>query len=518
MSKVDLPIGRDGMSISTTRQARFRRDGSQFYEYKDLFCSGRHIIDTFFAAIKADTGREFGSYGLKPIVAHLEAHRADQIAPLKSTLGIGDRARQHLNAALIRDFTIGSPEWVQAKQYAQDDADDSLLVYLHFLPPIFYYTSTMPINYQDVVNGASGNQINALLCRSYIQDKHSLPQADESAPYEGAISFGNPGVYRNVYKVDVASLYPSIIIRNKLQHPTKDPKGHFFTICSTLTETRLAHKARAKDPFHKASSEALKIIINSMYGYLGAGGLNFNWPEGAAKITAEGRDVLTDAKEYAETMGWQVVNGDTDSISVCNAGGGIDVERMLDVLNERRAGIVWEDDGVFDAMLVVKAKNYAMLSGESIKIKGSALKGTYKESRLADMMRDFISCLLEGNPVDCLKDIYNNYVREIRDLESIEGWASKKTVTDKVFTSTRTNETKIMDALNGTDYRIGDKVYVYFKEDGSLGLAESWSGDHCVKSLLVKVFKTACIFDSVAPKSMFTNYSLKKNRGLLGGL
>ena len=82
----------------------------------------------------------------------------------------------------------------------------------------------------------------------------------------------------NVLKVDVESLYPTIMINRSIR-PDNDELDLFIPILKYLTETRLVLKQQRID-LDPASREyqlvdsrqnALKILINSFYGYLGTG-------------------------------------------------------------------------------------------------------------------------------------------------------------------------------------------------------------------------------------------------------
>ena len=67
--KNDIYLGKDGSSIKySPKPKKFRKDGSQSYDYHEAKIFGRQIIDTFFLAIKFDFGRKYPSYGLKPII------------------------------------------------------------------------------------------------------------------------------------------------------------------------------------------------------------------------------------------------------------------------------------------------------------------------------------------------------------------------------------------------------------------------------------------------------------------
>jgi DNA polymerase, archaea type len=161
-------------------------------------------------------------------------------------------------------------------------------------PSFFYYTQTIPMNFEAVINRASGSQLNSLLIRSYIQNGESIPKASQPRPMGGGISYGVPGIYHNVWKVDVASLYPSIIRQYKLFNKIKDPNGYFLYIADKLTEDRLKNKELGKtDKYYKDLEQSQKIIINSLYGLTNAPGLNFNDPKIGSFVTATGRDIIT---------------------------------------------------------------------------------------------------------------------------------------------------------------------------------------------------------------------------------
>lgn len=189
-------------------------------------------------------------------------------------------------------------------------------------------------------------------------------------------------------------------------------------------------------------------------------------------------------------------------------------EQLLQSLNSQfGAGIRWELNGLFSKLITLKAKNYIMYDGKSIKIKGSGLKSSKTEIAFKEFMNSIIeSMVFERN--DYL-DIYNKYVKEIMDIKDIKRFATKKTYTSKIDTSERTNETKVKDAIEGSDYRDGDKLYLIYRSDDTLCLIENYNGDYNRKRLLKRLYDTIKIFKNVLDISIFPNYSLKKNEKLL---
>jgi DNA polymerase I len=503
-----LRLGRDGSALRFNDwTSKFRRDGTQFYDYKGINIYGRQIVDTFFGTIKYDVARKYDSYGLKSIIRQE---------------GLEVKGRQHYDASQIR-FNYKDPtEWAKIKAYAEHDADDSLALYQLMIPAFFYLARSVPKTFQTIMTGASGSQVNSLLIRSYLQAGHSLPVPSSEMKYEGAISIGNPGVYENVFKVDVASLYPSIMLEFGITDHEKEPLSHLLQILEHLTSERLRNKKLAKetgDRHYKDLEGAQKIIINSIYGFLGAGGLNFNSPSNAAMVTSIGRQILTRAIDWVGDS-YKLVNADTDSISISWNRPWTDLDKrdFLQMLNSRfPARIRWEDDGTYDRVLVLKAKNYVLDAGSKRTIKGSALKATLKEPALREFIHEVIDALIYRQNSK-IPAIYNKYASEIMGITDISRWSSKKTITESVLRPERTNEQKVLDALDGSEYAQGDKVYVYFRTDQTLALSTNWFYDHCVDTLLEKLYKTLLIFKPVYDITQCPNYALKRNKTRLADL
>ena len=287
-NKTSLYLGRDGSEIEFgMRESRFRKDGSQTIGYRKVKCYGVQIIDTMFLSIKYDIGRKYESYGLKAIIKHE---------------GLEKENRQFYDASQIKHNYRIPTEWELIKKYAEEDGDDALALYDLMMPPFFYMANSIPKTPQLIVESASGSQINAMLIRSYLQNAHSIPVSDETSNYVGAISLGIPGVYKNCFKQDVSSLYPSIIIQYEIYDKLKDPNKSFLNLVDYFTNYRLTNKKLAKETgnlYYSHLDQSGKILVNSMYGMLAAPGLQFNSPGNAAKITLKGREILSKAIEFA---------------------------------------------------------------------------------------------------------------------------------------------------------------------------------------------------------------------------
>lgn len=521
---VKLVLGRDASPLECDRYTRrFRKDGSQTYEYTNYRIFGREIIDTYFLSMKYDVTRKYPNYKLKDIIAFE---------------GLEKENRQHWDFSKNKEPWNNAQDWLKFCKYAEHDADDALALYDLMAPQFFYYTQAMPVPFQEIINTATGSQVNKFMLRSYLQNSQSIPKASDKVDFEGAISFGNPGVYHNVFKVDVASLYPSIMLEYNIYDSKKDPDRNFLAAVEFFTKERLKNKELAKTEgrYYKDLSDGQKIMINSFYGFLGAPGLHFNYPEGAAEVTRRGREILIQAVDWAQKKNYVISNGDTDSISfVVN-----DNSTIGDCLNELNSlspnGIKWDHDGVYDAVIVVKAKNYLLKAGDKITIKGSALKATMKETALRDFLEEGLKLLINKD-FKGLEDMYMDYVDQIKYLKNIEPWAFKKTITESVLKQSTTQQEKVYAAVQGVHYQEGDKFRMFYKNNDELCLVENFDGTFESDRLYQKLYDTLSIFEPILQveygneeklvkktreiklipkwKKVYPNFSLKGNKKLL---
>jgi len=283
-----LKLGRNGSDITFAPfDTDYRKDGSQSYTYRKAYVYGREIIDVFFLAIKYDFARQYESYRLKAIIDYEK---------------LEVKNRQHYDASTIRVNYLIPEEWKKIKVYAEHDADDALALFDLMVPAYFYLNQSIPKTFSQIINSASGSQINAFLLRSYLQDFHSIPSTTQVNSFGGGISFGNPGIYKNVFKVDVSSLYPSIIMQYEIYDRQKDPYGNFLNMVTYFTNQRLEYKKKGKetgDRYYKDLDQASKIVVNSSYGVMGTPGLQFNSPDNASLITETGRAILAKSIEWA---------------------------------------------------------------------------------------------------------------------------------------------------------------------------------------------------------------------------
>ena len=217
-----------------------------------------------------------------------------------------------------------------------------------------------------------------------------------------------------------------------------------------------------------------------------------------------------------------IVNGDTDSIMFCKPDQStFSKEEQLTLLQEINNllpdAIKFENDGVFSKVVCLKAKNYIMVDQKGKrKVKGSSLKSSTLEPALKQLLADLVECVMQDNHQDMV-NVYHSTIRTIRDgIPDIKPWSKKMQLSPTTYNSTRANETKVIDAIQGTEYKSGDRIYVFITPEEKLCLTERYEGRYNIDAYLEKAFKTTKRFETILPvKEMFLNYSLKRNKKVL---
>ncbi|MBI4514454.1 MAG: DNA polymerase II [Deltaproteobacteria bacterium] len=170
----------------------------------------------------------------------------------------------------------------------------------------------------------------------------------------GYVMESKPGLYRNVLVFDFKSLYPSIIRTLNIDPlsyvPVPAPgadyiaapnRAHFRRdlpgILPELVARLAAEREAAKRSGHGVKANAIKILMNSLYGVLGSGASRLFFPEVANAITHAGQYLIKVAADHARGRGYEVIYGDTDSLFIDSVEA--DAERALALAETLRADI-----------------------------------------------------------------------------------------------------------------------------------------------------------------------------------
>ncbi len=286
-----------------------------------------------------------------------------------------------------------------------------------------------------------------ILEREYRKVGLPIPDPDEKKTYKGGLVVARQGLFSPCFKIDVASLYPTIMLTYRI-HSRKDVDGIALRWLKTLTEERLKWKKKAKegDKLAEGIQLAMKTLINSLYGFYGTGGYGFNDMDAAARVTQYGRKILTAMISAIEGVGGVVVEADTDGIIVQHH----DPQTILQVTKQSippvfKLELEWAGAIVF----VSDEKNYIILSpeGEILQTKGSVWKGRDKPKLQTEFVPTFLRLFATQG-----KEVALRFAESVRDeIASGRGWEWVK-VTKRVG---RGNADKF---LKQVGFKEGEKV------------------------------------------------------------
>jgi len=364
----------------TKRKQRFRLLQGEYKDYEYFAFREFAVVDTYLLSFKAEQAGVF-----KPTERGLHS--------LAKALGVQTRETKAEWGEVMHSEEL-------IRERLRNDLAEGINVFLKLWQNFHTILNFVPVGIEDVFLRGNASLISYILIREALLSGQPIPVAPEKQPYEGALVRANKaGVYTNIVCADVASLYPSIMLKEDgCSHPLAKAK------LRELTELRLRYKKLAKetgDVEYERLQWSLKILINSFYGFYGTGGLPFADYRVASNITAKGRELLSKMINRAEAYGATLVEADTDGIivSLPHKPTEADLRFFEGLLTEEGYTVEAE---AYDVCLLSKMKNYivANFADEEIVIKkhkGSALHGRNKTEAQRRVVDYVLRALLRRN-------------------------------------------------------------------------------------------------------------------------
>ncbi len=378
---VELRWGRDGSALRG-HPSRMQV-AERAISYRRYQITGRHIVDTWILVQHYDVGaRDLQSYGLKEVARHF---------------GLAAPDRTYLPPQDIPRIFKEDPERLMA--YALDDVRETLGVGRVLSQSYFVQAQMFPFDYQGVILKGNATKIDALLLREHLHRRRAVPAPSAGAPVAGGYTaVFYQGVAHRVLHVDVASLYPSLMLTFGI-FPAKDELGILPLLLHDLREFRLAAKTLAREApteeeraYAGGLQQTFKILINSFYGYLGFSMGQWNDFDAANRVTAEGRKLIRQVVDALKERGATVIEIDTDGIYFVG-----EEALVAEISRGLPPGISLELDGRYPAMFSYKMKNYVLLDERNrLTIKGSALRSRGIELFQRTWMEEMFRLLLTG--------------------------------------------------------------------------------------------------------------------------
>ena len=356
----------------------------------------------------------------------------------------------------------GSKEDVETlADYNLNDSHALHTVYNAFIPIMIEATRISGNSLSDICVSTTGQIVEFLLMRYAFMFNELIPnKPDEgmirrrmSDPIVGAyVKTPEPGLYENLVVFDFRSLYPSIIISHNIDPSSlckdcteyyESPLGFKFSkvkraITPTILKIIMDARSEVKQLYKKdkgnimlgSRSQALKIIANSFYGYLGYARSRWYSKESASSTTAYGRQYIQDAISRAEGAGFRVIYGDTDSIvMLLNERSRDEAISFVDGFNRslpNSMNLELEDfyrRGIFVGKKVEQStsgakKKYALISYDGyIKIRGFELVRRDWSRIARDTQRSVLEVILREGSAEKALEIVKSTIERLKSGE-----------------------------------------------------------------------------------------------------
>jgi DNA polymerase elongation subunit (family B) len=358
---------------------------------------GRELIDTLDAVRRHDfSARDLPGHGLKAVARHF---------------GLSHEHREYVEGARVYATWVADPDRV--RRYALDDVDEAAGLSRLLGGAAFALARMAPRRYERLADaGPATGVLDPLIVRAYVRSEVSLPAratSDGTQHSGAALYLFAAGVARRIVKADVSSLYPSLMRQYRIG-PAADRIGALLALVDRLVEQRLAAKARARAAAlgsperhtNEALSAAMKILVNSAYGYMGAISLTRLADVRAAnEVTRRGREVLGLLCRELHSRGAVLLEADTDGVYFA-APEDWDEPRERQVVAEVAALlpplVKLEFEGRYAAMLSHEPKNYALLDYDgTLMLRGVAFRSSRAEPYGEQFLRAAAGALLCGD-------------------------------------------------------------------------------------------------------------------------
>ena len=381
----------------------------------ERFCiNGREIIDTLDAVWRHDfVTRELPSHRLKDVAKHY---------------GLAAPDREYITGSEIALEYTRNPERV--RRYALEDVREVDRLSMRLMPASFALSKLAPRRFERVASaGTATGILEPMLVRAYLHEGYALPRSTRAhleKPHEGgAVALYASGVAKNVVKADIASLYPSIMRAYKIG-PECDELGALLEIVGSLTTQRLEYKKLAKNAAREtpefahadAMQAAMKLIINSAYGYLAAGSMALFADRIAADaITLHGRDILENVTAQLRSAGMTLLEADTDGVFFALPENWDETRAralVTEISDSLKDGIKLEFDNLYRTMLSHEIKNYALLTFDgNMILRGAGFRSSRFEPFGAKFLEQVVRCVLENDVIGA-RDAYLEVIEKLQ--------------------------------------------------------------------------------------------------------
>jgi len=315
----------------------------------------------------------------------------------------------------------GGEKLEKLKKYNLEDSIAAYQISEQVIPLYKELTRLIGLPPYDISRQSASNMIEWLISRESYKKDILIPRRPKNEDIKerhrnpikgGYVKTPETGLHEDLVVCDYKSLYPTIIISKNIgplslckdekceKEHYKSPTGQKFhkkgdtlipEIVKELVRTRDEVKGKIRETENEEEkkaleyrSQALKIIANSVFGYLGYPRARWYSRECAEAITSWGRQYIQQTIKKAEEKELNVIYADTDSLflKLKKSQSKKDLKKWLEEINRDLPGAMelehegYYPRGVFVSKKSGKAakKKYALLREDGkLEIKGFAL-------------------------------------------------------------------------------------------------------------------------------------------------
>jgi DNA polymerase-2 len=228
------------------------------------------------------------------------------------------------------------------------------------------------------------------------------------------------GLHHHVAQIDFSSMYPAIMVKHNISPETvgkeNAPEGLIPRTLRPLLEKRLMLKNILLDlnpndcrvNLLKKRAAALKWLLVVCFGYLGYKNARFGKIESHEAVTSMSRELLLQAKEVAEDMGFEILHMYVDCLFVQKSGA-VYISHFTDLLENiaEQTGLSITLDGIYkwlvfppskrDARVPVPNRYFGAFQNDEIKVRGLALRRHDTPKFVADTQMGILKVLAKSD-------------------------------------------------------------------------------------------------------------------------
>ena len=324
--KTELKLGRDETPLVFKRRGRVSAAQIKGRIHIDLYSYVENILSQTLTS---------------------EVLTLDRVA--KEILGVG---KKEIKWQKIQEFWDVGRGLKNLVDYCQHDAKLTMLLAEHLLPQIFEICRVAGHTPFDVARMTYSQLVESVLMRFAFRKNEMIPNRPKfneiklrrkTPPYTGGyVHEPKEGIHENIAVFDFMSLYPSIIVSHNISPETLDcgcckgknkvPEGeHYYCtkergfipeILHEIIRKRIETKKKmsetkpgSKDYRRLFNQQfSFKVLSNAFYGYYGYAGSRWYSRVCAESTSSWGRNYIKEVIKKAESLGFEVIYGDTDSL------------------------------------------------------------------------------------------------------------------------------------------------------------------------------------------------------------